>query len=593
MLRSVRLLRLLRPYRGHMAVAIAAMLVQGAADLLEPWPLKIIFDHVIGTKRMPGWLAARPALAGDRLVLLDAAAAAVVVIAILGAVASFAQKYVSTWVGQRVMHDIRGMLYHRVQRLSLAFHERQQTGDMVVRLTSDIDAVQEFVSSMFLGMILDVLTLGGMLAVMLYLDWRFTLIAASVAPVLFVVVYRLTPRIKAAARAVKRKESELASVVQESVSAVRVVKAFAREEYEERRLEQVSRESVAAALRARSVKARLSPLVDVILAVGTCLVLLVGVRLVLSGRLTTGALLVFFFYLGKMYRPMKDLSKTADTVSKAQVGFERIEEVLREESEVRDRPGARPAPRLTGAIELSHVTFGYEPGRPVLEDVSLRIEAGQSVALVGPTGSGKSTLFRLLPRLYDPWAGEVRIDGRDVRDYTLASLRDQVSVVLQNTVLFRAPVWRNIAYGRPGATREDVVRAARAAHAHDFIAAMSDGYETVLGERGDTLSAGQQQRIAIARAIIRDAPILLLDEPSAALDAESEELVFDALARLTHGRTSITIAHRLATVRRADVIFALDGGRIVERGSHDELLAADGLYARLHRIQFGVGAAIG
>ena len=256
MLRSVRLLRLLRPYRGHMAVAIAAMLVQGAADLLEPWPLKIIFDHVIGTKRMPGWLAARPALAGDRLVLLDAAAAAVVVIAILGAVASFAQKYVSTWVGQRVMHDIRGMLYHRVQRLSLAFHERQQTGDMVVRLTSDIDAVQEFVSSMFLGMILDVLTLGGMLAVMLYLDWRFTLIAASVAPVLFVVVYRLTPRIKAAARAVKRKESELASVVQESVSAVRVVKAFAREEYEERRLEQVSRESIAAALRARSVKAQ-------------------------------------------------------------------------------------------------------------------------------------------------------------------------------------------------------------------------------------------------------------------------------------------------------------------------------------------------
>jgi ATP-binding cassette, subfamily B, bacterial len=425
-----------------------------------------------------------------------------------------------------------------------------------------------------------------MMAVMFYLDWQFSLIGLSVAPVLFLLVYRFTRRIKKTARDVKRKESELASVVQESISSVRVVKAFAQEDFEEGRLDRESQETVDLGLVARSVKARLSPLVDIIVAIGTCLVLWYGVRLVLANRLTSGALLIFVLYLGKMYKPMKDLSKTADTLSKAAVSFERIGEILAIESQVPDRPGARPAPPFKGRIEFAHAQFGYTPEQPVLKDVSLVVERGQRAALVGLTGTGKSTLIGLIPRLYDLGGGSISIDGQDVRHYTLASLRHQVSFVLQEPVLFRASVAQNIAYGKPGATREEIVQAARLANADEFIVRMPKAYDTVLGERGDTLSGGQRQRIAIARAIIRDSPILLLDEPSAALDPESEELIFQGLSRLMQGRTSITIAHRLATVRNADVIFVLHDGVIAERGTHDELLARNGLYAHLYHIQF-------
>ena len=586
--RSLSVGRLVLPYWKPLFGAFAATLVASAVDLLEPWPLKIVFDYVIAARPMPDWLVAWPLLSHDRLMLLNAAALAVILIAIVGAISSYWEKYLSTTVGQHVMHDLRHKLYHHVQRLSLSFFEHQRTGDMVVRLTSDIDAAQNFISSALLGMVMNVITLTGMLAVMIYLDWRFTLVALSVAPILFVVIYRLTRDIKRATRAMKEKESELASVVQESISSVRVVKAFAQEDYEERRLDAQSLENVDIALRARSIKARLSPAVDIIVAVGTCAVLLVGVRLVVAGSLSQGALLVFIFYLGKMYKPMKDLSKETDTLSKAVVGFERIGELLETESQVRDLPRARRAPAFEGRIEFERVTFGYDPGRSVLRDVNLVIEPGQAAAVVGATGSGKSTLFALIARFYDVQSGHVRIDGHDVRRFTLRSLRDQISLVPQDPVLFRMPVWQNISYGKPKATRNEIVRAATLANAHDFITRMPQGYDTVLGERGDTLSGGQRQRIAIARAIIRDTPILLLDEPSAALDAESEELIFEAIARLTAGKTSLTIAHRLATVRRARTIFVIDEGTIVERGTHQQLLAQKGLYSRLYGIQFNI-----
>jgi subfamily B ATP-binding cassette protein MsbA len=588
MMSNVKLRELLRPYRKLVVLALAAMLVESGADLLEPWPLKVILDYIIGSKKPPAWLAGWVIDDASRLTLLNGAIAAVMGIALVGAVSSFTERYLSTTIGKRVGFDLRHTLYHHVQRLSLSFYEHRQTGDMVVRLTADIDAVEDFITTAVLGIVLDVITLVGMLIVMFYLDWRFSLIGLSVAPILFAVVFRFMRRIKEAARDVKRKQSELASVVQESIASARVVKAFAREDFEETRLDRKSMASVDASLHARSVRAKLAPLVDLVVATGTCLVLFFGVRFVLSGRITAGALIVYVLYLGKMYKPIKDLSKTSDTFSKASVAFERIGELLSVERQVSERPGAHVASRFAGRIVFDRVTFGYGPSEAVLKDTTLFVEPNQRAALVGPTGSGKSTLIALIPRLYDVLGGSVQIDGKDVRNYTLQSLREQVSFVLQDPVLFHATIAQNIAYGRPDASKRDIVRASKLAHADEFIARMPHGYDTVLGERGETLSGGQRQRISIARALIRDTPILLLDEPSASLDPESEELIFDGLARLLQGRTSITIAHRLATVRRADVIFVLNEGTIVETGTHDTLLAQNGQYARFHRIQFRV-----
>jgi subfamily B ATP-binding cassette protein MsbA len=587
MQKKIRITDLLYPHWRTLTFAFVAVIGESLTDLLAPWPLKIVFDHVFGSKPMPDWLAAVVSFIGtDKFSILNFAVLAVIVIAVFGAISSYIEKYLTTSVGQWVMHDLRRVLYSHIQRLSLSYHDQKRTGDLISRCTTDIDAVQSLISQVLLGMLVNILTLIGMMAVMLYLNWAFTVIALLVAPALFFVVYHYTHRIKNASRAMRRQEGEVVSVLEEVLSSIRVVKAFAREDYEQKRFERESRESVEKALEARNFKAKLPPLVEIIVAAGTCLVLWYGARLVVAGSLTSGELLVFLLYLGNMYKPMRELSKMTDTISKADVGWERIREVLENEKQVRDLPGAKPAPRFKGRIEFDHVRFAYNGNGPVLEDLSLQIEPGKMVALVGPTGAGKTTIVSLLPRFYETSSGQIRIDGTDIRRYRQKSLREQISFVLQETLLFRATVAQNIAYGNPQASHQEIVRAARLANADEFIDRMPDGYETMIGERGVTLSGGQRQRITIARAIIRDSPILILDEPSAGLDAESEKLVFDALENLMQGKTSIVIAHRLATVRRADLIFVIDQGRVVEQGTHEELLVNSGLYSRLYELQF-------
>ena len=562
---------------------------EGAANLLEPWPLKVVLDDVFKTRQVHGWLnrIIYSTIGYDKIAILKFACIAVLAIAVLDAICSYAEKYLTTSVGQWVTHDLRRVLYSHIQRLSLAYHDHKQTGDLISRVTSDIDAIQSFITSGLLSTLINVITLLGMVTVMFYINWRFTLIALSVAPFLFMIVYTYTRRIKKASRAVRKKEGEIVSVIEEVIGSIRVVKAFAREDYELRRLEEVSLESVEMSLRARGLKAKLTPIVQIIVAVGTALVLWFGTRMVLNTTLSAGSLIVFILYLGKMYKPMQELSKMTDAYSKAAVGYERIQEVLQTDKEVKDLPRARPAPRFRGQIEFEHVDFYYTDDTPILKDVSLKMEAGQLAALVGPTGAGKTTIISLIPRFYDPISGTVKIDGTDVKQFRQKSLRHQISFVLQETVLFHAPVWQNIAYGKPEATRAEILRAAELANATEFIDKLPDGYNTVLGEGGMTLSGGQRQRIAIARAIIRNTPILILDEPTSDLDAASEKLVFDALDRLMEGKTTIVIAHRLSTVRKADVIFVVKDGDIVETGTHDELLQRGGVYSELYKLQYG------
>jgi ATP-binding cassette subfamily B protein len=587
--RRLRLSALLKPHVGPLLLGFIAVLGEGLANLLQPWPLKVVLDDVLRSRESHAtvvrWLSQ---LGGtDKTAILNFACAAVLGISLLDAVSSYFEKYFTTSVAQWIGYDLRRTVYLHIQKLSLAFHDQSRTGDLISRVTSDIDSIQSFITQGLLGVLVNLITLLGMIGVMFYLNWRFTLIALSVAPPLFVIVYSYTRRIKKASRAVRKKEGEITSVVQEVLSSIRVVKAFAREDYEVKRLEEEGLEGVEIALRARSLKAKLTPIVDVVVAIGTCLVLWFGARLVLRGSLSAGALVVFVLYLGKMYKPMQELSKMTDTYSKAVVGYERVQEIFETERDVKDARTAVRARRFKGKIEFEHVSFYYTPESPILKDVSFEIEAGKVAALVGPTGAGKTSIISLVARFYDPISGAVKIDGRDIRGFQQKSLRQQISFVLQETMLFHAPVWQNVAYGKPEASRDEIIQAAELANASEFIDKLSEGYDTVLGERGMTLSGGQRQRIAIARAVIRNTPILILDEPTSGLDSASEHLVFEALDRLMQNKTTIVIAHRLSTVRRADVIFVIEDGQIVEKGKHEQLLANRGLYSELYDLQFG------
>ena len=585
-------LGLLRPYRGWLAVVFAAMLLEIAASLAAPWPLKLVLDDALGKHRLPEWLAWAHDYGFGRHALGVAlfAGVATLIIAVIGAIATYIDNYYTTSVGQWVANDLRIRIYEHLHRLSLRFYDTAKTGALMSTITSDVATIQSFASSSTLSIIVDIITIVFMIGLMFWLDWDFTLIALAITPFLLMVVMHFKKAVKEVTRTVRARQSEVVAVVQEGLGSVRAVKAFGRQDLEIAHLEAASHATVEAALRARQVKSLLSPMVSIVVAICTAIVLWRGTALIVAGTMTAGALTVYLAYLAKFFKPVKDLATMTSAIAQTTVALERIQKILSADAIIRERQDAADPGRVKGAIAFENIAFGYDDETQVLRDVSFKIEPGQVVGIVGPTGSGKSTVLSLLPRFYDPSGGRILIDGADAATFKLASLRAQVGFVLQETVLFRGTIRENIAYGRPGATDEEVVAAAKVANADEFIGRMPHGYDTVVGERGDTLSGGQRQRIGIARAVIRNSPIMILDEPTAALDTESEHLVIDALRELMKGRTVIMIAHRLSTISQADKIIVLKDGVVAEEGSHGELLARNGVYAELHRIQYETAA---
>lgn len=584
------ILDLVRPYRGTLLVILIAMLVQTAMSVAGPWPLKIILDNVVGTHKLSPEMThlLGPLLRGEgKMKIAEAAAIAAVVIALIGAAMSYVANYFTTSVGQWVANDLRIKTYHHLQQLSLQYYDTHETGTLLSTVTADVQTIQGFASSSTLGIIVDMFTIIAMLIVMLWLNWDFTLIAVAITPFMLLLVSRFKKTVKKATHQVRKEQSKIVEVVEQGLQSMRVTKAFGRQELAEAQLAAVSQATVNASLKARRIKAMLSPIVAVTVSLCTAFVLYRGSYLILAGAMTAGGLTVFLSYLSKFFKPVQDLATMTNTIAQAAVGVDRIRAILEADTVIPQRPEARDPQTLKGEIEFLNVAFAYNDEAKVLTDVSFTIKAGQMVGVVGPTGCGKSTIVSLIPRFYDPTSGSVKIDGIDLRDYKFLPLRDQIGYVLQETILFAGSVRDNIAYGRKGVTEEEILEAAKLANADEFIQRMPHGYDTMVGERGDTLSGGQRQRIGIARAIVRNNPILILDEPTAALDTESERLVIEALERLMKGRTVITIAHRLSTIRDADKIVVLKGGVVAEQGTHDELLARNGVYAELYKIQFG------
>ena len=574
--------------RGQWLLVLAslgALFAEVALQLLEPWPLKLVLDRVLASPKNGSGPAFLNAL--DPTIVLTLIAIGLVAITGLRALASYANTVGFALIGNRVLTGVRAAVYRHLQYLSLSFHTRARSGELALRVMSDVGVINDVAITAILPLAASTLVLFGMVGLMLWLRWELAVLALATAPLFWIRTVKLSGLIKEASRKQRQRDGAMAATAVESIGAIKIVQALSLERTFSDAFSSANAKSLRAGVRASRLSASLERSVDLFVAVATALVLWFGARLVLQHALTAGDLIVFLSYLKSAFRPARDFAKYTGRLAKATAAGERVLDVLEEQPEVRDLPGARTAPAFSGALRFQRVSFAYEAGSPVLDDVSFEVRPGQWVAVTGASGSGKSTLVSLVLRLYDPQRGAVTIDGHNIRAYTLESLRSQISVVLQDPMLFAASVRDNIAYGAPRATAGEIGAAALLASAHGFIGALSSGYDTMLGERGVTLSGGQRQRIALARAAVRRSSILILDEPTTGLDDENARAVTDGLRAIARGRTTLLVSHDLDLVSRSDLILFLDGGRVVERGTHEELMHANGRYASV----FGLRAA--
>ncbi|HEY8391632.1 MAG TPA: ABC transporter ATP-binding protein [Capillibacterium sp.] len=566
---SYRLFLYVKPYWKEFLGAILAMIIVSLVNLAFPYLFgNYLIDRVFNV--------------GGNLKLLNAIVVGVLFLALLKGFFSYFQRYLTSYLGQRVVANLREEVFQHLQRMSVGFLEGQRVGELIARITSDVGQIQNIVSSGVISLLSNGFMLVGILAAVFLLNWRLALITLTVLPLIVYVVSKAGRKIRGISHRVQETIADLTAVLQEIFTGIRVVKAFTMEKHEAKRFARENEASFNANMKSAQALAFLTPTVEILYVVGLVLVLWYGGLEVFHGRLTTGSLVTFFTYIGMLGTPITTLTNTLNSFQQALAGADRLFEILDHQEDLQDKPDAVVLPEIRGEVEFVNVNFGYRPGQEILSGINLKVAPGEVVALVGPSGAGKTSLVNLIPRFYVPTSGAVLVDGYDVRDVKIASLRRQIGLVPQETILFGVSIRENIAYGKPDATEEEIINAAKMANAHEFISALPDGYQTLAGERGSQLSGGQKQRIAIARALLRNPRILILDEATSALDTEAERLVQEALERLMKGRTTFIIAHRLSTVQGADKIVVLSHGRIVEVGTHAELLQARGLYAKMY-----------